>query len=423
MSPIEEFSDLSVELAQRRQFMGIRSGAETFTNPDTAEVINDMEAMVREHPEITEFYAGALDRYTGRSEKKLEAQAQADEERKAVLRDRIDLMSDSVVIGDTEVRVLNKEQQRAQKEKNESGELIVDEAKIFFKLFRKHIPAEDIPKTLKTTKPKPTVQKTEPVVATPVITLPERPTVELLARQPARTLHHDASDGLAARRAARLARQEAAEQEKSDFTDELITQAHRVFLNVIDEKGSVTRTQMESLFSEKFGLDDKAITKKLVAAAYAAEREQGESLVVQVTPDNGSKFFTKRSAEASEADQEEAAPSPLGAYFAGSEEEFAQKYGKLKAYDSRAIYYEGGTVWLNESESKLLDYFTRTGIKQAVSEKSVVAELQRSGLQIDNAELRDAAKLVNKLVGFEVFRTLAPATRHAAKGLRLQKIA
>lgn len=421
MSPIEEFSDLSVELAQRRQFMGIRSGAETFTNPDTAEVINDMEAMVREHPEITEFYAGALDRYTGRSEKKLEAQAQADEERKAVLRDRIDIMSDSVVIGNTEVRILNKQQQRAQKEKNESGELIVDEAKIFFKLFRKHIPTEDIPKALKTTKPKPTVQKTEPVMATPVITLPERPTVELPLRQ-SRTLHHEASDGLAARRAARQARQ-AAEQEKSDFTDELLTQAHRVFLNVIDEKGSVTRAQMESLFSEKFGLDDKAITKKLVAAAYAAERDQAQSLVVQVTPDNGSKFFTKRSAEASEADQEEAAPSPLGAYFAGSEEEFAHKYGKLKAYDSRAIYYEGGTVWLNEAESKLLDYFTRTGIKQAVSEKSVVAELQRNGLQIDNAELRDAAKLVNKLVGFEVFRTLAPATRHAAKGLRLQKIA
>lgn len=131
MKSIEQFQDLSIELAQYKHELGIRALADVIEDPDCSEVISRMETMVQDEPEIVAFYAGALKKYK-------KGNPDSVSEELSVIRERIDLMVSEDCIGVDALCTA--------REKIATGEIVVEEANLFFKMFKKLIPEDVVPK-------------------------------------------------------------------------------------------------------------------------------------------------------------------------------------------------------------------------------------------------------------------------------------
>jgi hypothetical protein len=131
MKSIEQFQDLVFDLEQYKQEIGVRARADVIEDPDCAEVISRMETMVQEEPEIVAFYAGALKKYK-------KGNPDSISEEISVIGDRLSFMKADDVIDEKTYKSAG--------EKLATGELVVEEADLFFKMFRKQIPEDVVPK-------------------------------------------------------------------------------------------------------------------------------------------------------------------------------------------------------------------------------------------------------------------------------------
>ena len=127
---IEQFQDMIWDLEQRKQDRGISSRADVIEHEDTAEVLSSMEALVIECPDVTEFYAGALKKY-----KHGKPESVANESK--IIRERIELMHAEDDMSDRKYM--------AAREKIATGEIVQEEAELFFKMFKHVLPKEAIP--------------------------------------------------------------------------------------------------------------------------------------------------------------------------------------------------------------------------------------------------------------------------------------
>lgn len=521
MNPVEAFSDKIIELEQVRQALDIRTNQEVIEYPDTAQTLHEMEELVVLHPEIVEFYAGAIARYTGKSDAKLNEQQKQDARRKSVLRGRIEIMND--------VGVLSKKKATEMLQGVETGELVVDEAKIFFRLFKQQIPADRMPqrgtparaqkastKTSGATSGKPRQARTIDLVIEPhggirvngtflrglseaqkLIVLsglakgegfrdveiygsPEfaklykqgMTTEELKeqyktewadmqqsliaqgigrlldpARKPREKKHyvvaHEVTDKrprraeeprrhaptLVAEQKPFYARQAVISTEQTTEADPTfeaatIEQARQVVLTIVAEKGEVKRADVAGTLSEKFDLTDPRLTQALVRLVYAAERTADQQSFAQ-TKKRGGKWFVRAAQTGTHSAQndaeQDAERSLFGDYFRGTVDDFQRCYGAVRGMTDTAIFYERGTIQLEDADKELLAYFKHGGIKQAVSEKSVIDDLAQRDVELTKEQLRRSARRINALLGRQVFVSLQPAKR-AAKGFRIQLV-
>jgi len=131
-TPIDKFQDQVITLAQYGDYHGVSKPADLVDNPDCAEVISDMSELVSLEPSIAEFYAGALAKY-----KQGHPESVADE--LAVIRERVEVMADE--------DLLRPAQERKLRQKLETGEIVEEEARAFFKMFKGVLPeAVQVPK-------------------------------------------------------------------------------------------------------------------------------------------------------------------------------------------------------------------------------------------------------------------------------------
>ncbi len=130
MEAVYAFQDKIHELAQIKDYVGVSSRTDVLECPETAAVLHEMETLVTESPEIVDFYAGAIKRYR-------EGDAESIASELAIIKDRVELMASD--------DLFTKSQEAKLKTKISSGEIVKEEAELFFSMFKRVIPKQQLP--------------------------------------------------------------------------------------------------------------------------------------------------------------------------------------------------------------------------------------------------------------------------------------
>ena len=282
--PEVHFQDQIWELSQFQRDLGLQDLPEVMENPHTAALLQVMEDEVAESPEIVEFYARGLKNY-----KEGDPDSVANE--LAVIRDRIEhQISDGQ---GREEQIFTADELVVIREGLETGKIVYDEAREFFRMFKHVIPASKVPNLH-------VMRGSERSIG---------PSVAPLQRS------HDAAKRMESRRSIQRQRVErpthvrntiptnsvphrAGAESTSDFSPAMIAQAHQALLTILSEKGDTRRNDAIKLLDEKFDLNDRSLAGMLVTAVADYENNSATPVFTEVKV-KGSKVFARSSAATS----------------------------------------------------------------------------------------------------------------------------
>lgn len=202
---------------------------------------------------------------------------------------------------------------------------------------------------------------------------------------------------------------------ESTLSQDRIADARRITINLIESVSGAARSSVVEAITRKLSVSPSE-AKSLVAEVYRLERESEHPAFVQ-TKEGGKRFVAVE--ELAGADTPEAAA--YGSYFDGTQEEFTKRYGQAKCVTPDFVKYENGIIEFKGLEAAIVNYFSESGERRAVAEKTVLAYFAQRGIEVTKQELRESANVINRLAGKELFRSLAPAGRvESSKGPRIQ---
>lgn len=274
IQPIERFQDQIWELAQFGRHLDIDSNSELLTNPDTAALLEVMEDEVHDEPKIVTFYANAYNNYR-------DGDPDSVKEQLDIVRERVELMRSD--------KLFTPEEWSDVQARLESGQIVYDEARLFFKMFRHIIPANKVPNLHK-------MKGSERPTVPAVVSRPEMyaASKRLERRRTARSAH--ASTPASARILDMTSADPGLEREMPegsvDFSSEIIAQAHQALLTIMGEKGNVKRNDAVAALNAKFDLNNPGLARKLVKAVYDYERNGKAPVFTQIRV-NGAKVFAR----------------------------------------------------------------------------------------------------------------------------------
>lgn len=121
---LARFQDFAVELAQYKNHAGVETRAGVISYPDCAEVVDNMATLVANEPSIAEFYGSFISKHRSNKPDTIAPQVK-------VIRDR---MIDLRDLGLIRPKILE-----AMKDPKVAADIAVDEAKLFFRMFKKQV--------------------------------------------------------------------------------------------------------------------------------------------------------------------------------------------------------------------------------------------------------------------------------------------
>lgn len=127
---LEAFNDKVIELEQYKHELGL-TAAEVKEDPDCLGVFFDLCEIVVASPDVISFYADALKSYR-------KTQPDSVKKQRDVIASRLHVMFD--------LDLFTERRQTTLKQKLDSGTMVYDEARVFFKLFKSLVDPRDIPK-------------------------------------------------------------------------------------------------------------------------------------------------------------------------------------------------------------------------------------------------------------------------------------
>jgi hypothetical protein len=201
------------------------------------------------------------------------------------------------------------------------------------------------------------------------------------------------------------------------FSQDMIADGRRITINLIESVEGAARSAVIDVVARKLSIDP-LMAKSLVAEVYRLERESEHPVFTQ-TKKGGKRFVSIQEESASDTVE----TSTYGPYFEGSQEAFVNRYGSTKCVTPEFVKYENGVIDFKGLEAQIISYFSGSGERRAIAEKTVLAYLAQRGTVVTKQELRDSAGLINQLVGKEFFRLMSPAGRvESSKGPRIQAV-